>query len=121
MSLRQTIAASINRRFGDHVDASGISVTAGASGAIAMALKGLTQAGDEVIIFTPHYMEYLIYTEAYGAKPVIVKTLPDTSTGTTPVTPPDGTKGRSATPPSPPTTTTPTSGLSSSPASTTTG
>lgn len=78
MSLRQTIAASINRRFGDHVDASGISVTAGASGAIAMALKGLTQAGDEVIVFTPHYMEYLIYTEAYGAKPVIVKTLPDT-------------------------------------------
>ena len=78
MSLRQTIAASINRRFGQHVEPSGIYVTAGASGAIAMALKGLTQAGDEVIVFTPHYMEYLIYTEAYGAKPVIVKTLPDT-------------------------------------------
>ena len=77
LSLRKTIAQSINRRFGDHVDESGIYVTAGASGAIAMALKGLTNPGDEVIIFTPHYMEYLIYTEAYGAKPVIVKTLPD--------------------------------------------
>ena len=63
LSLRKTIAQSINRRFGDHVDESGIYVTAGASGAIAMALKGLTNPGDEVIIFTPHYMEYLIYTK----------------------------------------------------------
>ena len=75
---RQAIADSINRRFGDHVEPRGIFVTAGASGAIAMALKGLTVPGDEVIIFTPHYMEYLIYVEAYGCKNVIVQTQPDT-------------------------------------------
>ncbi len=74
METRQAIAASINRRFGDHVDAGGVFVTAGASGALAMSLKGLTQPGDEVIIFTPHYMEYLIYVESYGCKNVIVPT-----------------------------------------------
>ena len=78
LETRQAIADSINRRFGSHVDAGGIFVTAGASGALAMALKGLTMPGDEVIIFTPHYMEYLIYVEAYGAKPVIVRTEDDT-------------------------------------------
>ena len=78
LETRQAIADSINRRFGDHVEPRGIYVTAGASGAIAMALKGLTVPGDEVIIFTPHYMEYLIYVEAYGCKNVIVQTQPDT-------------------------------------------
>lgn len=78
LSTRTAIADSINRRFGDHVEPNGIFVTAGASGALAMALKGLTVPGDEVIIFTPHYMEYLIYVEAYGCKHVIVRTQPDT-------------------------------------------
>ncbi len=78
LECREAIAASINRRFGDCVEPRGIFVTAGASGALAMALKGLTVPGDEVIIFTPHYMEYLIYTEAYGCKPVVVRTRPDT-------------------------------------------
>lgn len=77
-AVRQAIAASFNRRFGHHVDADGVFVTAGASGALAMALKGLTLPGDEVIIFAPHYMEYLIYTEAYGAIPVVVPTQPGT-------------------------------------------
>ena len=78
LSARQAIADSITRRFGDHVDAGGVFITAGASGALAMALKGLTVPGDEVIIFTPHYMEYLIYVEAYGCKNVIVETEKDT-------------------------------------------
>lgn len=78
LPVRQAIADSITRRFGDHVDAGGVFLTAGASGALAMALKGLTMPGDEVIIFTPHYMEYLIYVEAYGCKRVIVQTQPDT-------------------------------------------
>ena len=78
LEVRTAIADSINRRFGDQVEPRGIFVTAGASGAIAMALKGLTIPGDEVIIFTPHYMEYLIYVEAYGCKNVIVQTQPDT-------------------------------------------
>ncbi len=77
-AVRQVLADHINSRYGSHVDPSGIYITAGASGAIAMALKGLTVPGDEVIIFTPHYMEYLIYTQAYGAKPVIVEAQPDT-------------------------------------------
>ena len=75
---RQAIADSITRRFGHHVDPEGVFVTAGASGALAMALKGLTNPGDEVVIFKPHYMEYLIYTEAYGAVPVVVSTEPGT-------------------------------------------
>lgn len=77
-AVRKVIADHINKSFGDHVDPSGIYITAGASGAIAAALKGLTVPGDEVIIFTPHYMEYLIYTEAYGAKPVVVRANEDT-------------------------------------------
>lgn len=75
--VRRVIAQSINRRFGDNVDEGGIFMTSGSSGALAMSLLGLTRPGDEVIIFIPHYMEYLIYTQAYGAKPVVVDTLPD--------------------------------------------
>ena len=78
LQTRSAIAGSINRRFGHHVDPEGVFVTAGASGALAMALKGLTVPGDEVIVFTPHYMEYLIYVEAYGCKNVVVQTTPGT-------------------------------------------
>lgn len=78
LELRQTISDYIGGRFGDHVEPDGIYVTHGASSALATALRGLTVPGDEVIIFAPHYMEYLIYVEAAGAKAVVVESEEDT-------------------------------------------
>ncbi len=78
METRQAIADSLFRRFGDHLEPGGVFVTAGASGALAMSLRGLLLPEEEVIIFAPHYMEYLIYVEAYGGKNIIVPTMPDT-------------------------------------------
>ena len=76
--LRETIANYVNRRFGDHLEPGGIYVTAGASSALAIVLRGLTVPGNEVIVFTPHYMEYLVYIEAAGAKVVVAESLEDT-------------------------------------------
>ena len=73
IELRQTICDHIGKRYGDHVEPDGIYFTAGASSALAIALRALTTPGDEVIIFTPHYMEYFVYAEAAGAKVLVVE------------------------------------------------
>jgi aspartate aminotransferase len=41
-------------------------------------LKALLNPGEEVIIFSPYFVEYLSYVENAGGKPVIVKTMKDT-------------------------------------------
>lgn len=54
-----------------------IFMTAGAAGALAHALRAVTQPGDELILFAPFFSEYFPYAEGAGLTPKIVP--PDTA------------------------------------------
>lgn len=57
--LRAAIAAHQRHHYGLEVDPdSGVLVTAGATEAIAAAVLGLTEPGDEVVVFEPYYDSY---------------------------------------------------------------
>ena len=71
--VRKAVAEDLNRRYGTDYGENDLYLTAGASGALTMAFKGLLQPGDEVILFAPYYPEYKVYIEAFGGKPVILK------------------------------------------------
>ena len=71
-SVRQTIADSINRRFGTHVTANHIYMTVGAAASLCICAKALTMPGDEFITFAPFFPEYRVFVESVGAKLKVV-------------------------------------------------
>lgn len=64
----ETIADSLQRRFGLPYTAQYIFMTTGAAGAIAHALRAVTQKGDEVLTFAPYFSEYQPYVNLTGAR-----------------------------------------------------
>ena len=66
-AVRDKIAASLNKRFdmtytGDH-----IFMTTGAAGAIAHAVRCVSEPGDEILTFAPYFPEYGPYINLTGA------------------------------------------------------
>ncbi|MDN3955071.1 pyridoxal phosphate-dependent aminotransferase [Sporolactobacillus laevolacticus] len=77
-SVREKVAASLSRRFGLDYKKEHIFMTSGAAGALAHALRAVTEKGDEVITFAPFFPEYTPYVHGTGA---ILKVVPpDTDT-----------------------------------------
>ena len=66
-SVRETVAASLKKRFGIPYETKHIFMTSGAAGAIAHALRAVTKPGDEVITFAPFFPEYTPYVNETGA------------------------------------------------------
>lgn len=66
-SVRQTVADSLNRRFGMDYEAKHIFMTSGAAGAIAHAIRCVTKPGDEILTFAPFFPEYGPYVNLSGA------------------------------------------------------
>ncbi|GER68322.1 aspartate aminotransferase [Weizmannia acidilactici] len=66
-SVREKIAASLERRFGIAYRREHIFMTTGAAGAIAHALRAVTVPGDEVLTFAPYFPEYVPYVNKTGA------------------------------------------------------
>lgn len=74
IELREEIAAYMERRFGLSYDPSTeIIVTVGGSEAIDIALRALTEEGDEVVIPEPSFVAYKGCTLFTGATPVVVE------------------------------------------------
>lgn len=71
-SVREKVAASLNRRFHMNYTADHIFMTTGAAGAIAHALRCVTEPGDEVITFAPYFPEYGPYVNLTGAELKVV-------------------------------------------------
>lgn len=71
-SVREKIAASLEKRFGLPYRAEHIFPTSGAAGAIAHAVRCVTEAGDEVLTFAPYFPEYGPYINLSGAKLKVV-------------------------------------------------
>ena len=65
-SVREKIAASLNRRFGMDYSADDIFMASGAAGALAHAFRLVTKPGDEILTFAPYFPEYGPYTAGCG-------------------------------------------------------
>ena len=66
-SVREAIARSLNNRFGMNYSKEHIFPTSGAAAALAYAVRAVTEPGDEVLTFAPHFSEYYPYINETGA------------------------------------------------------
>ena len=66
-SVREKVAASLNKRFGMNYTANHIFMASGAAGALSHAFRLVTQAEDEIITFAPFFPEYNPYVNLTGA------------------------------------------------------
>ena len=76
--VRQTIAESLNRRFGTSFAARNLIMTVGAASGLNVILKTILNPGEEVIVFAPYFLEYGAYVKNYDGK--LVEISPDTAT-----------------------------------------
>lgn len=65
---RAAVAESLNERYGSHYAPENIFMTAAAAGALAHALRAVSEPGDEVVTFAPCFSEYPVYTAGAGLK-----------------------------------------------------
>ena len=70
--VRETIAQSLNRRFGNSFHAGNILMTAGAASGLNVILKTLLNPGEQVITFAPYFVEYGSYVRNYDGELVVV-------------------------------------------------
>jgi aspartate/methionine/tyrosine aminotransferase len=75
--LRQAVAGHYGRMQGLQLDwASEVTVTSGATEALAAAFLGLLEAGDEVVVFQPFYDAYVPLIRRAGGVPKLVRLQP---------------------------------------------
>ena len=81
LSTRSAIAKNLNDEFSLNIGSEHVIVTTGAAGGLNSVLKTLLNPDDEIIIFSPFFVEYLFYVSNHNGKSVIAKTdenfLPD--------------------------------------------
>lgn len=68
--VRETIAESINERFGTGFGCRNILMTVGAASGLNVVLKTVVNPGEEVIIFAPYFLEYNWYVKNCDGKVV---------------------------------------------------
>ena len=68
LSVRRSVASSINRRFGDNTTETLIYMTCGAAASLRISFSALVEEGDELIAFAPCFPEYKVFAESAGAK-----------------------------------------------------
>lgn len=70
--VRKAIADNLNERFGTAFHADNLYMTCGAAASLRITLTALSAEGDEVIVFTPYFPEYGVFTSTAGMKLVEV-------------------------------------------------
>lgn len=74
--LREAVAAHYNAHHGLDLDAAEVTITSGATEAIAAALLAFIEPGDEVVLFEPFYDCYLPMVRRAGGVPRLVRLHP---------------------------------------------
>ena len=82
LDVRRGLCAKLARENGVEAAAGEVIVTNGAKQALYQALYAMTDPGDSVLIFKPHWPAYVTTCQLLGLKPVLVD-LPDTVTPAT--------------------------------------
>jgi len=75
--VRETLARSLAPECKVDLSADSVVIVCGAAGGLNITLKTLLDPGDEVIIFSPYFVEYLFYADNHGGKAVPVATNED--------------------------------------------
>ncbi len=70
--VRETIAQSLNQRFGTGFSQKNILMTVGAASGLNVILKTILNPGDEVIAFAPYFLEYNSYVYNYDGVMVVI-------------------------------------------------
>ncbi len=70
--VRQTLADSINERFGTSFGVQNLFMTAGAAASITICFKALAEEGDNFITFAPYFPEYKCFVESVGSELKVV-------------------------------------------------
>jgi len=70
--VREKVAAYEGARNGVDMKAAHVVMTVGAAGALNCTLKAMLNPGDEVLVPTPCFVEYVHYIRNWGAEPVFV-------------------------------------------------
>ena len=70
--VRETLANSINERFGTNFTMQNLFITAGAAASITICFKALAVEGDEFITFAPYFPEYKCFVESVGSELKVV-------------------------------------------------
>ena len=70
--VRETIAHSLNERFGTDFGENNILMTVGAASGLNVILKTILEPGDEVMVFAPYFVEYGNYVGNYDGALVVV-------------------------------------------------
>lgn len=79
METRDAVARYQGAQRGVPLSGEHIIMSCGAGGALNVILKALLDAGDEVIILTPYFVEYRFYVDNAGGVSILVKTQSDFS------------------------------------------
>ncbi len=78
IGVRQTIAASLNKRYGSNYTGQNIFMTCGAAAALSGSFRALSEEGrnNEFIVLAPYFPEYKPYIEGQQGKLVVVPACP---------------------------------------------
>ena len=70
--VRQTLADSVNRRFGTQYTADNFYMTVGAAASLSISIEALTNPGDQFITIAPFFPEYEVWVTTAGAELAVV-------------------------------------------------
>ena len=79
VETRKAVARYLSSHHNFTFDYEGVVMTAGAGGGMNVVLKALLNAGDEVVVLTPYFMEYAAYIDNFNGNTVEVPTNQDFS------------------------------------------
>jgi aspartate aminotransferase len=74
IDVRQKVAQHLNLKHQVKLDESNVLMTCGAAGGLNVLLKTLLNPGDEVITFSPYFLEYKNYVSNYHGELIVVPT-----------------------------------------------
>ncbi|SHH82551.1 pyridoxal phosphate-dependent aminotransferase [Clostridium grantii] len=78
VDVREKLAAKISEESGINISPENIIMTVGAAGALNVTLKALLNEEEEVILFSPYFVEYGTYIDNVGGKAVVIPTEKET-------------------------------------------
>jgi aspartate aminotransferase len=74
LHARQALAGHLSSMYQREFGPGDLVLTCGAAGALNVIFKALLDPGDEVVIFSPYFPEYLFYVDNHGGSPQVVET-----------------------------------------------
>lgn len=75
---RKAVADSLSKESKKDIPPSHVIMTCGAGGALNVLFKSLLNPGEEVIVFSPYFVEYGFYVDNHGGKLTVCDTIHDT-------------------------------------------